>query len=357
MNLFKRCPCPPDAKCSHPWWFEFRHDGRRYRSSTQHTNKTKAERVAQKRYEDAVDGRFEVKIKAASPTFTEFLPDYLEWAKNDHPATAERKDTRVLGTLRDVVGDKALDKITPFDIERWRSVRARKVSRSTVNRELNIVRGFFTKALEWRRLAASPVSGIERYRTDDVRIRVLTEEEIAQIKEDAAPDLALICRVTLESLARLSEVLGLRKEHIGPRWVEIRRKGGRVDRVPITLELRNVLLARADNKTGWVFGPQPPTQEAASLAFTRLFRRLKLPGVSHHTCRHTGVTLMLEAGVSPRAIQKMAGWTSLRMLERYGHARDAEMQRAAATMAAIVAGAQKRPHDEADAPAEVPATS
>ena len=42
--------------------------------------------------------------------------------------------------------------------------------------------------------------------------------------------------------------------------------------------------------------------------------------------RHTGVTLMLEAGT--RVIQMLAGWTSLRMLERYGHVRDTEVRRA-----------------------------
>jgi integrase len=32
--------------------------------------------------------------------------------------------------------------------------------------------------------------------------------------------------------------------------------------------------------------------------------------------RHTGVTLMLEVGINPRVIQLLAGWASLRMLER-----------------------------------------
>jgi len=40
------------------------------------------------------------------------------------------------------------------------------------------------------------------------------------------------------------------------------------------------------------------------------------------------VTLMLDGGANPRAIQKLAGWTTLRMLERYGHVRDAEVRRA-----------------------------
>jgi integrase len=54
--------------------------------------------------------------------------------------------------------------------------------------------------------------------------------------------------------------------------------------------------------------------------------------------RHTGITLMLEAGVNPRVIQRLAGWTSLRMLERYGHARDAEIVRAVTQNAGHLAG-------------------
>jgi site-specific recombinase XerD len=58
---------------------------------------------------------------------------------------------------------------------------------------------------------------------------------------------------------------------------------------------------------------------------------------------------MLENGVNPRVIQRLAGWSSLRMLERYGHVRDAEMLRAVtatrahvdAALAAKVANGQR----------------
>jgi site-specific recombinase XerD len=70
------------------------------------------------------------------------------------------------------------------------------------------------------------------------------------------------------------------------------------------------------------------------LTRTRELRRLKIQHASHHTMRHTGVTLMLEAGVNPRVIQRLAGWSSLRMLERYGHAWDAEIRRAVESNAA-----------------------
>jgi integrase len=77
---------------------------------------------------------------------------------------------------------------------------------------------------------------------------------------------------------------------------------------------------------------EPLTQQAATNKIRRELARLGIIGASHHTMRHTGVTLMLEAGVNPRTIQRLAGWTSLRMLERYGHARDAEARRAVSTM-------------------------
>jgi integrase len=142
---------------------------------------------------------------------------------------------------------------------------------------------------------------------------------------------ALLCRVTLISLNRISENLGLRREHLGPSWMEVRRKGGRVHRITLPDDLRTALLARCA-PSGYIFGEgpagEPPTQQTASNRVIRAMAALGLHGVTHHTMRHTGITLMLEKGRNPRAIQFLAGWTSLRMLERYGHVRDAELRQA-----------------------------
>ena len=50
---------------------------------------------------------------------------------------------------------------------------------------------------------------------------------------------------------------------------------------------------------------------------------------------------MLEHGINPRVIQFLAGWTSMRMLDRYGHVRDSELRRAVNTNAEHVAAALK----------------
>ncbi|MEP7307330.1 MAG: tyrosine-type recombinase/integrase [Acidobacteriota bacterium] len=159
---------------------------------------------------------------------------------------------------------------------------------------------------------------------------MLTDDEL-RVVLTAPGDVALLCRVTLISLHRISEVLGLRREHLGPSWMEVRRKGGRVHRIAIPEELRVSLLDRCA-KSGYIFGegPEgaPPRQQTASNRVIRTLANLGLSGVTHHTMRHTGVTMMLEDGINPRVIQLLAGWTSLRMLERYGHTRDSEVRRA-----------------------------
>jgi integrase len=86
---------------------------------------------------------------------------------------------------------------------------------------------------------------------------------------------------------------------------------------------------------------EPPAAAAVSVAFARLAAALKLPGVSHHTFRHTGASVMVANGVSLRAVQMIGGWTSLRMVERYAHLDDAELQRAVRVTHNFAAAAQQ----------------
>jgi integrase len=344
MNLFKRCRCPA-SKCRHPFWFRFRMHGQEHRGTTRTANRNLADRIAHRRFNDALEGnptrrRSTIKLSALVKT-------YVEHARKEHRTA--NKDERVLNQFQEFTGDRRAADISAFHIEKWKLARAQEVEQSTVNRELNVVRGMFRRAVDWKLLSASPVTKVRKYQIDDTRIRVLSESEIQIVLTKCPPDVVLLCRATLECLPRLSELLTLRREHIGAGWIEIRRKGGRVERVNISPELRAALLARVHRK-GFVFGigaaGEPPTQEATSVQITRIMRKVGLPNVSHHTMRHTGITMMLEAGVNPRVIQKLAGWTSLRMLERYGHVRDAEAQRAVTTMQSVIQRAVERPAEQ-----------
>jgi integrase len=245
---------------------------------------------------------------------------------------SSNKDQRVLDAFVASVGDRWLADVSPFHVERWKRERTEQVSQSTVNRELNIVRGCFSRAVEWGRIGVSPLRTVKPYRVDNVRLRICRPEDIKTLLAGAPRDLALLARLTLESLPRLSEALALRREDLGPTYATIlNSKSGRSRRVPLTPELRADLLARCHPK-GFIFGlgkdGMPPRQAAVSVAFTRLIRALGLSDISHHTLRHTGATVMVAHGVSLRAVQTIGGWSSLRMVERYAHVTDEELQRA-----------------------------
>lgn len=348
-NLFKRCACA--KRCEHAYWYEFECGGRRFRKSTKTHHKEDAAAIAEQARKAAARQRVGLQTVGPAPDLQDFIVDYVEWAEQDHPASSEI-DKRVLLAFSDVVGaGKALDAISAFDIERWRRARKNKIGRSTINRELNVVRGLFSKAVEWGKLHENPAKGVTNYRIDDTRIRVLAPEEIRLVLTQGSATLRLVCRVTLACLPRLNEVLNIHKTDIGTTWVQIRRKGGRVDRVAVSPALRKELWDRASSSlSGYVFRQR--NRGAVSAAFTNEFRGLGLEGVSHHTMRHTGVTMMLEAGINPRVIQQLAGWTSLRMLARYGHTRDAEAQRAVLAndqaLADYCNSPQKAPQDGAE---------
>jgi integrase/recombinase XerD len=330
MNFYKRCDC--QTPCRHRYWSRFRLNGREYRLSLRTANLHLAQRLATERYHQILEGR--IPTRRSTLLLSGLIAEYR--AHIDHAHRTAAKAARILGQFLASVGDRRIVDIGPFHIEKWRVARAKEVGQSTVNRELNTVRGLFRWAVTMKHLTDSPASRVAPYRVDGVRLRVLTDDEIQTVLTQTPSEIALLCRATLECLPRLSELLSLRREHIGPTWIELRRKGGRVERLDVSPALRTALLERAQrHRGGYVFigrSGEPPSQESVSSYITRIMRRLGLPGVSHHTMRHTGVTLMLEQAIDHRTIQRLAGWTSLRMLERYGHPRDTEARRAVTTM-------------------------
>jgi integrase len=109
----------------------------------------------------------------------------------------------------------------------WRDKRLKKVSASTVNRELNLISAVLTRAIkEWRLpLPANPVHTIQRPKMPPSRRRRVSDAEraaiLAQLGWDGVSAPAgrkqwvgwTFC-VALETMMRQGEVLGLTREHI-----------------------------------------------------------------------------------------------------------------------------------------------
>ena len=118
-------------------------------------------RSASRRSAGAVAARD--RLGAQSVKLSEHIKSYVAYtAKTNRTGY---KDADVLARLLTGVGDRRLSDISSFQLEKWRTARAKAVSPSTVNRELNIVRGCFSRAVEWdcsrsRRRSASNRTGL-----------------------------------------------------------------------------------------------------------------------------------------------------------------------------------------------------
>ena len=329
--LFKRCPCPraiQDADgCTHPLWIRFDADGKTIRFSTKTANRKIAEKIEVKRRAAIIEER-EGLEKRKTVLLAKHVADYKTFVKAAN-ATGESRSWPVVERFLETIGNRPLHAITGEMIENWKIARLAEAKWSTVDRELCVIKGMFSKAVEWKRLKSTPAGpDVKLFDKENERTRVLSDEELQTFAtlESENPFVWLVCQITLETLSRLSEALSIEKKHIGRHSVEIMKKNGYVVHVPIRPELRAAMLARVHPVSGFVFGEGAlgyrPIAATASTRVSTALLKLKIKDASHHTFRHTGTTLMLDAGANPKAIQALAGWTSLAMLERYGHARN-----------------------------------
>jgi integrase len=323
--------------------------------STHTKNYKLACRIADRRKDEITGKRAGVgPVEPITATLSDLTTQFDDWYQTEYPRSYPRIAT-VLPSFQAIFApaNPLIVEVTPFDLQRWRKARLADHARSSVQRDYVIVRSMFREAETWYPGFVNPTASVKGWTIDDTEVLMPTEDEVQRALADLPPRFAMLCEITLETLARLSECLTLTRRDIGlsrgPKgdticWLWRRLKGGKRKRVQISEALYTALvgllvrpgqqnLFDCRNKKGqWV----RMAQEATSSYFTRLFRALEMPHVTHHKFRHLGITLMHDRGVSAKAIQELAGWTTGRMLDRYGRVRDAELQRGTIGNAAAV---------------------
>src|SRR4051812_20786806 len=116
-------------------------------------------------------------------SFSEHVKAYVKHTEKTNRSSY--KDAAVLARLVASAGDRPIAEVSGLQIERWRQERASEVSKSTVNRELNVIRGCFSRAVEWGRLSLSPLRNVKAYRVDNVRLWVCSSAKIKTLLEGA----------------------------------------------------------------------------------------------------------------------------------------------------------------------------
>ncbi len=104
----------------------------------------------------------------------DFIPEYLE--KHASRKRSYRDYLSICKKLSAFFGEYYLDQITKYHVETYQSMRFEKVGVYMLNREITILKGIFTKAIDWGFVFKNPVKGV-KLEKEKPRFRFLNEQE------------------------------------------------------------------------------------------------------------------------------------------------------------------------------------
>ncbi|MDI6773660.1 MAG: tyrosine-type recombinase/integrase, partial [bacterium] len=317
--------------------------------------------------------------------FGEYADDWLHRTQaRVKPNTAESYEDAV-ERLRPTFGEQRLGAITRHEIDRWLTGphhgRPRKgqrkkpgpLSATTVNYTLLVLKFILKDAVEHGHLAETPAAKIKPLRRPDHEdgdaLHVLQPEEITRLLEVAGEPWHTFYQVTVQSGLRRGEALALRWRDLDLRkgLLHVRRSLNRfregkgyvvreaplksrhsrrtIDLAPSVVEALLAHPAGDDSKQDFVFrsragGPIDP--DSVDRAFKRHLLLAELPDVRFHDLRHTHASLLIAAGVHPKAIQVRLGHASITTtLNTYGHLMPSAFQGVGERLDALLQGNRK----------------
>jgi len=323
------------------YFLDLRVVGKRYRRALHTSLKSEA----QEKYDEE-----RAKILAmhgqGQPRFEHVIEAYLDWAKSSHPASAGREEQR-LGKIKAWLVSKDivhLSEFTSLQAEQLRShLRDQGLSRATINRYAQILRGLFYRAKDWGFFRGdNPLRKIRFYR-EDRALRPLTDKEVKKILA-AARDLGRKARSPAQrlffDLARLALNTGMRKSEIlNLRWADIqegraivRGKGDKLRSVPLNSTARGIIQGQP-RKTEYIF--DIPNRHQHDLLRRTVDGIEKMTGIPFHfhLLRHRFASQLVARGVDLVTVARILGHSKLTTTLIYSHSSDEQAKRAVELLA------------------------
>jgi integrase len=313
------------------------------------TTRTTAEDFISKARTEARDGRLNLpKRRKVALTFAAATPLYIERLRQEGGKNIEQKKLQLEQCLVPFFAMTPLDKITTFDVERYKKERASQPVRrrrklalgerpslikpATINRELAALSHLLNKAAEWRWIDR-PLAKIRKLKEGSGRIVYLSPEQCDTLldaaKADQNPQIYPFILIGLRTGMRKTEILSIRREHIDLTsrtiYVPHAKAGARTQ--PMTSDLADFIAYYVEtlpSGTEWLF-PSPGARDGHTKDVRKPFVRcveaagLDVKQVVRHTLRHTAITHLVQAGVDLPTVKRISGHKTLAMVERYAH--------------------------------------
>ncbi len=284
-----------------------------------HTSKKIAQQYEQKLKNEIAERKMFPERFPDKKKFDEFVPEYLK----KHATSLKSYDFyEVICTiLKRHFGDTYLYEISRYHVESYQAERSKQVGVCMVNRELTILKGIFTKAIDWGFPMKNPVKGVKLGK-EKPRERFLAPEEIGKLieacrKERQAPYLNSVVIIALFTGMRKKELLTLKREHISMdrdimKIVGSKSGDTRFARLYPTAKREVAKLLIKSNSEYLIHDKDGEPFKDIKKSFNAAVRRAELQDVRFHDLRRTFGTIgAIDAGIDEKAMQNLLGHASI----------------------------------------------
>lgn len=328
-----------------PWCLDYKDaSGKRIREKTSATNKLQAEKILNERLSQVAKAEF-LGIKTSeqleSIKFRTFVSDvYLPAFLANRKETTEISQLSLARTLVPVFGDRLIRDITVREILSYRDRRLtaqtrrgkkKRLSPSTVNREITFLSGVFQEAVTRGYLERNPCREFQRLPENNKRDRYLTRDEYDRIYAFLPNWLRPMVELAVYTGMRLGEVINVKRADIDWENCQIKltkTKNNKTRYAPMNSNLEDTLrrihpFMGPEGHSPYLFvNPQtgrPYFRTSPRASFVKAVKTAGIDDVTFHTLRHTFASWMIQAGVSKDVVQMILGHGSSHMTDRYAH--------------------------------------
>lgn len=224
-----------------------------------------------------------------------------------------------------------LNATLPLSAEQIETTLA-KQSGASFNRSLALIGAI-------HRTSSIALQTVSRRPTPRGRTRWLSLEEWRRLRatlDESSPLLRQAAEFTLATGLRENNVLELEWGQVDQKrrvaWIHAdQAKAGQAIGVPLNEDALRVLGERRGVDKRLVFGnPDYALYKASNRAWYEALRRAKLVGFRWHDLRHTWASWAVMSGVRLEELQRLGGWKTAQMVQRYAHLSPEHLAEAAA---------------------------
>ena len=231
---------------------------------------------------------------------------------------------RISALLKSGIASLTTDSISTEDVAKYRDLRLTLVSKSTVRRELVLLRHIINIAAhEWRHNSLRGLfDNIKLPKESHHRIRRVSPDEInamwKALGDQRNGNYLKAAQLALETGMRRSEILKLKMGNLQQDVIELEEsKSGHPRLVPLTNKSREVLVDLiSKDKDELIFKIKP---NALRLAWERARVKAGVNDLRFHDLRHEAISRMLEDGLSVAEVAAVSGHRDYRTLFKYAH--------------------------------------